>query len=50
MKSLVVKECVKFSAFIVIEDVLLSFSAYYMFCMILAVDKQSKNQMPSVTN
>lgn len=44
MKSLVVK----FSAVIVIEDVLLS--AYYMLCMILLVGKQSRNQMPSVTN
>lgn len=48
--SLVVKECVKLSAFIVTEDVLLNLNAYYMFCMILLVGKQSKNQMPSVTN
>lgn len=32
------------------EDVLLSFSAYYMFFIILLVGKQSKNQMPSVAH
>lgn len=37
---LVVKVCVKFSEFIVTEDVLMNVTAYCMFCMMLLFAKQ----------